>query len=170
MRRLVLLRHAKSAYPGGVADHDRPLSERGVRNAQTIAERLVAFLPAQASVSAAVSTAVRAQQTWAYVSQRLPMEYRPMKHWDDRSLYLASAEGLSRMCIAFETDIGIIVGHNPGLEDLARRFQGACELVDAVTGTRMVDKFPTSSFVVLDCPTGDWRPDAVTCAGFTVCR
>ena len=34
VRRLVLLRHAKSAWPSGVPDHDRPLAGKGRRNAQ----------------------------------------------------------------------------------------------------------------------------------------
>ena len=165
MERLILLRHAKSAYPSGVADHDRPLSDRGIRDGRTIADHLEPFLPERAVVSAAVSTAVRAQQTWALTSSRLTV-----RHWSDRSLYLASADQLWDVVPAFDTDIGIIVGHNPGLEDLAGRFQGADGAVDAATGARMSDKFPTSAFAVLDCPTRDWRPEAVTCVGFTICR
>ena len=165
MQRLVLLRHAKSAYPVGVADHDRPLSDRGVRDAQTIAGHLAAFLPAGAVVSAAVSSALRAQQTWTHVAERTPMH-----SWDDRNLYLASAEELWQMRAAFDSDIGIIVGHNPGLEDLASRFQGSATVVDDVSGRRLVDKFPTGSFAVLDCPTADWDLDAVTCTAFRICR
>lgn len=165
MHRMVLLRHAKSAYPVGTADHDRPLSDRGIRNAKTVADHLSAYLPAGAHVTAAVSTALRTQQTWGYVSERIPVD-----SWNDRSLYLATADTLWRMHMAFDSDIGIIVGHNPGIEDLARRFPGAADVVDDSTGMRLVAKFPTSAFAVLDCPTGDWRPDMVTCAGFKVCR
>lgn len=165
MYRLILLRHAKSAYPSGVADHDRPLSDRGVRDAQTIADRLAPFLPAREVVSVAVSTAVRAQQTWAHVARRITLD-----SWSDRALYLASAEELWQFRAAFDCEIGIIVGHNPGLEDLARRFAGADEVADPATGGRLVDKFPTSAFAVLDCPTGDWIPRGVTCSGFAICR
>ena len=68
MPTLVLLRHAKSAYPDGVADHDRPLSERGLREAPVAGELLVERLP---SVDLAlVSSGLRAQQTWQAVSRR----------------------------------------------------------------------------------------------------
>ena len=165
VERLVLLRHAKSAYPSGVADHDRPLSDRGVRDAQTIADHLAPFLPAEAAVSAAISTALRTQQTWTHVAARTRAQT-----WTDRSLYLASADELWQVCGSFESDIGIIVGHNPGLEVLAKWFPGAPALVDEASGRRMIDKFPTAAFVVLDCRTADWGFDSVTCTAFRICR
>ena len=165
MERLILLRHAKSAYPVGVADHDRPLSDRGVRDAQTIADHLAPFLPDRATVSAAISTALRTQQTWTHVAQRTQA-----RTWTDRNLYLASADEAWQVCASFDSDIGIIVGHNPGLEDLAIRFPGAPALVDDASGKRIIDKFPTAAFVVLDCPTADWRFDSVAATAFRICR
>lgn len=165
MERLILLRHAKSAYPVGVADHDRPLSDRGVRDAQTIADHLAPFLPARATVSAAISSALRTQQTWTHVAERTQAQT-----WTDRSLYLAPADELWQVRAAFDSDIGIIVGHNPGLEDLAIRCPGARGLVDDASGKRLIDKFPTAAFVVLDGLIADGSFDSVTCTAFRICR
>ena len=62
-RSLVLLRHAKSAYPPGVPDHDRPLAERGVQEAALAGDWLRANLPAVDAVLC--STAARARETLA---------------------------------------------------------------------------------------------------------
>ena len=165
MHRLILVRHAKSAYPAGVDDHDRPLNERGHRNAPTITRRLRDYLPTDRTVSAAVSTAVRAQQTWSYLRAATGMAYR--SHPD---LYLAAPDVLLAVAAEFTSEIGIIVGHNPGLEELARSAAGARAIEDPETSARLWEKFPTSSFAVVECDSGTWRPDELTCSGFAVCR
>ncbi len=165
MHRLIVLRHAKSDYPPGVGDHDRPLSDRGLRNAQTIAGRLRLHLPEDASVSAAVSTAARAQRTWEVVQQGLSIP-----SWSDRTLYLAEPLILLEVASAFETDIGVIVGHNPGLEELARSARGARQVQDMKTSIALREKFPTSAFAVLDSPAGVWAMGHLTCTAFAVCR
>src|ERR1700742_3308322 len=60
-RTLLLLRHAKSDYPAGVADHDRPLAPRGVREAALAGDWLRAHTPAVDAVL--FSTATRTRQT-----------------------------------------------------------------------------------------------------------
>lgn len=165
MQRLILLRHAKSAYPSGVPDHDRPLNARGRRNAAAIADRLRSFLKTDSRVIAAVSTATRTQETWAIVNQELEVD-----HWNDRSLYLAEPSTLLEVASVMDADIGIIVGHNPGLEEFARLGAGSDETVDVVTGHRLADKFPTGAFAVLETQANAWRIEHLTCTGFAVCR
>lgn len=165
MQRLILLRHAKSAYPPGVPDHDRPLNARGRRNAATIAHRLSPFVMTDSRVVAAVSTATRAQETWAIVNQALNVD-----HWYDRSLYLADPSTLLEVVSVMDADVGIIVGHNPGLEELARLGAGSDEVRDVVSGHRLAEKFPTSAFAVLETQTHEWHIDLLTCTGFGVCR
>ena len=150
----VLLRHAKSDYPPGVPDHDRPLSARGRREAATIAGHLKEFLPVDATIGVAVSTAVRAQQTWAAVSRDLD---RIERRWDDAGLYLAQPEEILEAVGCFDTDIGIVVGHNPGLEQLARSFPAPDPDVERGLGT----KFPTSAFAVIT---------RGACEAFVTCR
>lgn len=71
MKQLLLLRHAKSAWPDGVADHDRPLADRGRRDAP----RMGAYI-AKAGLQpdfALVSSALRTQETWGLVAP----EFKP---------------------------------------------------------------------------------------------
>lgn len=165
MYRLILLRHAKSDYPMGVPDHDRPLSDRGRDNAATITVRLKPFLDLRTITAVAVSTATRAQQTWMIANQGLGLEY-----WSDRSLYLAEPSSLLEVASVMDADVGIIVGHNPGIEDLVRSAHGAHAAVDAVTHRSLTEKFPTSSFAVLESDSGNWISEELTCSAFVVCR
>jgi phosphohistidine phosphatase len=165
MHRLILLRHAKSAYPMGVPDHDRPLNDRGRDNAATIAARLRPFLNFDANTAVAVSTATRAQQTWMITNQGLGLD-----HWSDRRLYLAEPSSLLEVASAMGADVGVIVGHNPGLEELARSAHGAEAATDPVTQRSLSEKFPTSSFAVLESGTGNWISGELSCTGFAVCR
>ena len=165
MQRLILLRHAKSDYPPGVPDHDRPLNARGRRNAATIADRLRPYLPTGSTVVAAVSTATRTQETWEIVNRSLAVH-----HWNDRTLYLANRPTLQEVASVMEADVGIIVGHNPGLEEFARLGGGSAESVDVVTGRRLAEKFPTSAFAVLESRGVEWDGDRLSCTGFAVCR
>lgn len=165
MQRLILVRHAKSAYPPGVPDHDRPLNARGRRDATTIAERLRPHLKTGSGIVAAVSTATRAQETWAIANQALKID-----HWSDRRLYLADPPALREVASVMDADVGIIVGHNPGLEEFARLGRGADEVVDEFTAHRFVEKFPTSAFVVLESDSLEWHASDLRCTGFAVCR
>jgi len=165
VHRLILLRHAKSAYPPGVPDHDRPLSERGRTNASTITNRLRPFVAVGARTRAVLSTAVRVQQTWEIACQGLKVDFRT-----DSRLYLAGPATLLEAASAIDADVGIIVGHNPGLEELARVINGAEAAKDPATGTSLVEKFPTSAFAVLDCVDQTWQPHDMNCSGFVVCR
>src|SRR5689334_20311557 len=114
MRRLMLLRHAKSAWPDGVEDHERPLAERG-RVAAPLMGRYMAehgLLPD----FAIVSTARRAQETWALVAPALG---RDTAQRDEARIYEARSEAILE--VIRETAAGVrtllVVGHNPGFQD-----------------------------------------------------
>ena len=166
MATLIMLRHAKSDYPIGVPDHDRPLSKRGRTNARTIAARMSEFISPDARLGAAISTALRAQQTWSILEAGLPA----VDHqWNDSALYLAEPATIAECARAFTTDVGIIVGHNPGIEELARSVAPATPDI----GAALADKFSTASFAVLDtggAPLSDWQPAHAHCVGFVTCR
>lgn len=120
MPTLVLLRHAKSAYPDGVPDHDRPLNDRGEREAPVVGELLVDRTP---DIDLAlVSTGLRARQTWAAVSRRVDAAERE----DRADLYLATSNDLLYVINGLPRSAAsvILVGHNPGLEDLATALSG----------------------------------------------
>lgn len=152
MPTLVLLRHAKSSYPPGVDDHDRPLNPRGEREAP-IAGREVARVLTHIGGSspaidvALVSTAARAQQTWQLAVEQLPPVGR---NQTDPNLYLATVPELLRTIRGLPQDAQcvLVVGHNDGLERLAG------ELADQPV------RLKTSSFAVLSSERGwaSWAP------------
>lgn len=160
---LILLRHAKSAYPAGVADHDRPLNGRGRRDAP-VAGRLIATHVPHVDL-ALVSTAVRAQQTWELATAALQVA----KTRDVAELYLASPDIMLRRVRAVTASTVVLVSHNPGTEELAER-------LTANTGSpeyrRMLQKFPTAAFAVLtaDKPFSGWGYGSATLSAFEVGR
>ena len=157
MRRLVLLRHAKSDYPIGVADHDRPLAARGRREAALAGAWLDANVP---SIDLAlVSTATRTQQTWQIASAQLPAVPR----WQSEArIYEASVGELLAVLADVDDTVGtvLLVGHNPGTEDLALWLTGSSN-GDALERLEM--KFPTSAIAILET-NSSWGELDHTCA------
>jgi phosphohistidine phosphatase len=152
-RTLLVLRHSKSAYPEGVADIDRPLAPRGVRDAVTLGGWLLGqgLLPDLV----VCSTAARTRQTWDLISDQLvwPDEGATVRY--DPRVYDAALADLMTIVAETPPDAAILalVGHNPG----------AAQLVGILTGERGL-RFPTSALAMIDI-----RPDwdgAVPGAGF----
>jgi phosphohistidine phosphatase len=114
MRRLILLRHAKTERQAASgADFDRALTERGWTDAARTAEALAgAGLVADRVL---VSTAVRARQTFDAARPFLPdarAEFAPV-------LYNATSDVLLRTARAAEGDTVMVIAHNPGTHALA---------------------------------------------------
>jgi phosphohistidine phosphatase len=142
---LVLLRHAKSAYPPGVADYRRPLGERGVRDAPVAGERVRQRLGDPDLVL--VSGATRTRETWDLARAAWP--HSPHVVFDDR-IYEASVDEL--MMLLREVDESrprvLLIGHNPGLEELA--FMISDGRGDPAAIAAMGTKFPTSALALFD--------------------
>ncbi|MEU8824030.1 histidine phosphatase family protein [Streptomyces sp. NPDC048636] len=149
-RRIVLLRHAKADWPE-VADHERPLAERGRKDAPIAGRRLAeAGLTPELTLC---STAVRTRETWKLVVHELP--HRPKTVYEDR-LYDASLGELLAVVGETSDDITdlLVVGHNPGMHALADALAGEAE-----EGTRermSRSGFPTSGFAVVTF-SGSWK-------------
>ncbi|HAM26068.1 MAG TPA: histidine phosphatase family protein [Microbacteriaceae bacterium] len=120
-RTLILLRHAKSDWSGPEADVDRPLAERGLHQAPR-AGRWLAHSIDRIDL-AVVSPAIRARSTWELASAEL--DDRPPIWIDDRT-YDASASQLLGVVRALPDDVDtvVLVGHNPGIEDLVSLLTG----------------------------------------------
>ncbi|TFC87843.1 histidine phosphatase family protein [Cryobacterium sp. TMT3-29-2] len=120
-RTLILLRHAKSDWSGGQADVDRPLAERGVRQAPRTGEWLAHS--GYAIDLAVVSPAERARATWDLVAAEF--DSAPPIHVDE-AVYAASGGELKGVVRALPDTVHVVVlvGHNPGLEDLAGDLAG----------------------------------------------
>jgi phosphohistidine phosphatase len=157
MRRLLLLRHAKSDWPEGMADAERPLNERGREAAPLVG----AFMAKQKLVPglALISRARRTQETWDLVSKELGA---PEAKFDER-LYGAPADTILRVIRETPADIEtlLVIGHNPGLERLAGSFAKSGD-ADAIR--RIEKKYPTAGLAVIELPVNDWK-DAAPPAG-----
>jgi phosphohistidine phosphatase len=116
MHRLHLLRHAKSGYPEGVEDSERPLTRRGREAARRVGESLPAALGALDLVLC--STALRTRETAELVLAGFAA--RPRIQFEDW-LYLAGRALLLRRLRALDESAGgvLVIGHNPGLHELA---------------------------------------------------
>lgn len=122
MKRLILLRHAKSSWDTDAAnDHSRPLNERGRAEAPLLGPRLVerGWRPDRVLCS----DAVRARETWELAESTL--DPRPAVHLD-RRLYLAGPHQIREVVQDQPEDVGtlLLVGHNPGWEDCVAWFAG----------------------------------------------
>ncbi|MFC3074057.1 SixA phosphatase family protein [Shinella pollutisoli] len=150
MKRLLLLRHAKSAWPEGVADRDRPLGERGRRDAPRIGAHIAAA--GLRPDFALVSSARRTRETWALVEPALGGSC-PARLAD--SIYEAAPPAILAAVRAApeEGDTLLVVGHNPGLQDTALLLapQGAAEAL-----ARLATKYPTAGLAVIAFDIGKW--------------
>ncbi|MFT5683318.1 MAG: phosphohistidine phosphatase [Myxococcota bacterium] len=119
MPRLLLLRHAKSAWGTDVAsDHDRPLNKRGQRNAPAMGVRLAeaGWVPDVVLCS----TATRTRQTWAAMEDLAPdvvVTFLP-------KLYLTGPRAALPLLAEQTAETVMLVGHNPGFETLASVLSG----------------------------------------------
>ncbi|TLS44021.1 histidine phosphatase family protein [Streptomyces montanus] len=151
LRRLVVLRHAKSAWPEGIPDHERPLAPRGRRDAPAAGHALAdaGWLPDLALCS----TARRARQTWELAAAQWATP-PPVRH--DPQLYAADVPELLAAVreVPAEVRTLLLIGHNPGLEELVLTLAGDC-LNDALDDVRT--KFPTSAIAVLAWHGATWR-------------
>ena len=157
MHRLILLRHAKSDWPEGVPDHDRPLNGRGRRAAPLIGSAMAArgFVPDRALVS----TARRTHETWALARAAAPGLPEGI---EEPRLYHASPAMLMAVIAQTPESVGTLalVGHNPGTEMLAGSLVAKGPAVDR---QRIAAKYPTGGLAVIDCDIAAWRDIAPKC-------
>jgi phosphohistidine phosphatase len=152
MRRLMLLRHAKSDWSkSGSRDHERTLAPRG----REAAPRIGAYMAHHGLTPdlALCSTATRARETWDLVAAAFPE--RPPSVYEGR-LYEAGANALLDVVKETKPDVHVLLlaGHNPGLHDLAQRLIASG---DTDARQRLAEKFPTGALAVVDFAVDDWR-------------
>ena len=159
-RKLVLLRHAKSAWPD-VPDHERPLARRGQRDAPVMGRwlRAAGYLPDQVLCS----TARRARETWQLAQAGLGAT--PPASFDD-GVYQGSASQLLDLIRGANPAARtlLVVGHDPAMPELALALAATTPAAhpgarsDAAPPDmldRMRAKFPTAAIAVFEL-TADW--------------
>ena len=149
MKQLTLLRHGKSDWETTAEhDFDRPLKERGRKDAPLMGRMLVR---AEAAPDLIItSTALRALQTAELLAEALDYQGEVRQ---EGSLYAASAQELLAVVrhLPDEATHVLLVGHNPGLEDLVARLIGA-DAFEMVTGVRL----PTAAAAHLTLAAAAW--------------
>jgi phosphohistidine phosphatase len=156
MRRLMLLRHAKTENdaPSG-RDQDRRLDKRGRNDAAEIGGWIGRHPPFPDSVM--VSPAIRAHQTWDIVWEAIKhlgrepqVEVLPELYGADPSQLLETI----RTASATDPKRLMVVGHNPGMHELALALAGSGE----VAGRKaLADNLPTSGLAVFDFAVDSWE-------------
>lgn len=150
-RRLVLLRHAKSAWPQGVADHERPLAARGQRAAPLVGRWLRGA--GQLPDAVLCSTARRTRETWQLVREQLgtdpPAVFDEQLYGAGPSEALELIHGVGPACRTL-----LVVGHEPAVPELAWTLP-RCDAYPVLL-ERMRGKFPTAAVAVVEF-TGSWQ-------------
>jgi len=151
MRELLLLRHAKSAWDvPGLDDHDRDLAPRGVEAVPRMG-RLIEDEGWRPDL-VLCSTATRARRTLDLAMGEFAVAPE-VKHL--KSLYLASPGQLLAVIRRQADDTGrlLLVGHNPGMETLARRLVRASSTKPL---RRLERKFPTAALARIGFDADHW--------------
>lgn len=140
--RLILLRHAKSDWPAGVDDLDRPLAERGRRDAPLAGQELARIAVPEAVLC---SPARRTRQTWQLVSRAL--DPQPEVRFVPE-LYGASLEELIDLVRMIPHDVraALVVGHDPTMSSAASALAGPGS--NPADLERLRAKFPTCAMAV----------------------
>lgn len=165
MKTLTLLRHAKSGWDDmSLRDFDRPLNAKGQRAAQVVGRNMRTLALGFDRVVA--SPAVRVVETLEHVARGYGGTLSP--EWD-RRLYLASVASLVDVVQEQADDITrlLLVGHNPGLEDLVLALVPASAANPLRDGVE--EKFPTASIAVMTFAVERWADvgfDGATLAHF----
>jgi phosphohistidine phosphatase len=164
-RRLVLIRHSK-AVPGDV-DHERPLADRGFRDAAALGRWL-----AEAGVEperVVVSTATRASQTWECAADALGSTARVVP---DSEVYVNTVEALLAIVHRTPADVTtlVLVGHNPSMAELAFELDDGSG--DEAARAELDRSYPTSGVACFDVPV-KWErlgPGGATVTAFATPR
>lgn len=144
LKRVTLLRHAKSSWEdSSLDDYDRPLNKRGERDAPMMGRRLLARGARPSLII--TSPAKRARRTARLIAREIgyPIEFLQR----EADLYLTGPDGI--LAVASEQDNSfndmIVVGHNPGLTELANRLTGL-----------NIENIPTCGIVAMEADIRDW--------------
>jgi len=152
MKRLLLLRHAKSDWSSALPDHQRQLNPRG----QQAAARMGRYIADEGLSPDKVvcSPATRAAETWHLVQPAL--SNAPEADYIDAIYDFGSGTSLLEVIREHGGDAGtlMLVGHNPSIEGLAGLLSSSGN-EDALAS--LARKYPTAGLAVIDFEFADWQ-------------
>ena len=135
-RRLVIMRHAHSSRDDpNLADHERPLDERGLRDSPRVAKEILmrGWKPDYISVSSSLRT--------IQTLENLGPELSEIPKSIEDSLYLASLEALLSVAGSIpENKTQMIISHNPGCEMLLEKLSGELETMPTASVALMIER------------------------------
>jgi phosphohistidine phosphatase len=141
MKKLLLVRHAKAVHDNAFKDFERPLTERGIKDAELMAERLLKekIVPQKLITSSALRTLATADIFSQFLSLSKPKE--------DNRIYEASRITLLDVINGFDDkhDFIGVVGHNPTIEDITRYL------------TKIPVGFPTCGIALIEFAFDNWE-------------
>lgn len=122
MKRLIIMRHAKSSWTSGAAtDHQRPLNKRGRHASPLVAARLndLGWVPNLVIAS----DSQRTRETWQSMQAAFP---HPVKEQLDSNFYHGGLTDIRNACagLAPAVSTALVLGHNPGWEDAVASLSG----------------------------------------------
>ncbi|KDN56316.1 SixA phosphatase family protein [Flavobacterium seoulense] len=143
MKNLILIRHAKSSWDFPLKDIDRPLEQRGMKDAHLVSSAIFNYLPQTFIIWSSI--AKRASDTAVIFAQNIlyPIEnivFKPELYtFDEKKL-----EEIIKSC-ANTFDSVILFGHNAAITNFVNKF-----------GNEYIENVPTSGFVSLEFDTDNW--------------
>jgi len=144
MKNLILIRHAKSSWDAPLKDIDRPLEQRGIKDAHLVSTSCIKFIPKTFLIWS--STAKRASETALIFGQNFsyPLENIVFKE----ELYTFDHQTLEKIVktIPDSYDNIILFGHNEAITNFVNKF-----------GDVFVDNVSTSGFVSLQFDSNTWQ-------------
>lgn len=163
MTRLILTRHAKSAWDDPMmADHDRPLNDRGKMAAADLGQWLASrgYVPGEVLCS----DALRTRKTWSGIAPALPgtpvLALKP-------ALYHAGPDVMLAVLKHASADTVMMIGHNPGIAEFAAKLVAAAPLNPEFA------RYPTGATTVIDFLALSWADvtyGSGTCTDFVIPR
>jgi phosphohistidine phosphatase len=146
VKKLMLMRHAKSAWPVGVSDQDRPLAQRGHNEAPLVGKWMLEHGAVPDYILC--SSALRTRQTCTWVCDQLG-DKAPTPKLEERLYHGDATQVLSVINHVPDTVTSLLViGHMPVVQELAMRLASVKSDEDAVMD--MASHYPTSGLTVME--------------------
>jgi len=146
MKTILLIRHAKSSWDDlSLSDMERPLNNRGKKDAPEMADRLL--MDKKVEIDAFVSSpARRARKTAEIFSKAFGQGKKDV--FIKEELYEAAEDQFAKVIASLDDkdNVVAIFSHNPGITDYA----------NTLTATR-IDNIPTSGIFAVKAETDDWK-------------
>lgn len=144
MKKIILVRHAKSSWEFNVIDHERPLNQRGITDANLVSKHL--NMDSAAVDLILSSDSVRTTQTSKIFISNLNLMDKDLEYMYE--LYDFDGRDLTRVIKSCDTDVKtlLVFGHNHAVTDFVNTF-----------GSQYIDNVPTSGVVIIEFDINDWK-------------